>query len=71
VIIVGRANSNNLEPGSRFLHKQTEKVCEQRTASVGAKLARDADTAVFQTDRVIVHREQALLLQGKWSAEQF
>ncbi|WP_433740783.1 DUF4381 domain-containing protein [Pseudomonas putida] len=34
------------------------------TPSVGARLARDAGAAVLQTNRVIVHRGQALLLQG-------
>ncbi|AWY38810.1 DUF4381 family protein [Pseudomonas putida] len=34
------------------------------TPSVGARLARDAGAAIFQTNPVIVHRGQALLLQG-------
>ncbi|BCX68487.1 DUF4381 domain-containing protein [Pseudomonas izuensis] len=34
------------------------------TVPVGARLARDADGAVLQVNRVIVHRGQALLPQG-------
>ena len=35
-----------------------------RTNPVGARLARDADASAPQTNRVIVHRGQAMLLQG-------
>jgi hypothetical protein len=33
---------------------------------VGAWLARDSGAAVYQAHRVIVHRGQATLPQGKW-----
>ncbi len=45
----------------------SSEICEVmsawRISIVGAELARDAGNALFQPDRVIVHREQARLPQ--------
>ena len=57
---------NSPPPGSAVAgkHRISHRGRAETQIFVGAELARDADTSLFQTDRVIVHREQALLPHG-------